>query len=185
MEYHPYPCAAPDPTVRPTLLYHIGQAGLSNGIPPITLCGPRSHCPSYPTVPCRIGGTSNGIPPIPLCGPRSHCPSYPTVQCRTGGTVQWNTTHTPVLPQIPLSYTTKAQTEASTTVKAGWVCHTFCHVELLIGQLSYKQKADIYVSHGYDTAKKKFSTVEKEKEARKQPPHGYVYMFAWLCFKLS
>ena len=52
-------------------------------------------------------------------------------------------------------------------------------VELLIGQLSYKQKADIYnVSHGYDTAKKKCSTIEKEKEARKQPPHGYVYMFA-------
>ena len=24
MEYHPYPCAAPDPTVRPILLYHVG-----------------------------------------------------------------------------------------------------------------------------------------------------------------
>ena len=26
--------------------------------------------------------------------------------------------------------------------------------ELLIGQVSYKQKAEIYVSHGYDAAKK-------------------------------
>ena len=48
-------------------------------------------------------------------------------------------------------------------------------VELLIGQLSYKQKADIYnVSNGYDTTKKKCSTIEKEKEVHKQPPHGYV-----------
>jgi len=35
-------------------------------------------------------------------------------------------------------------------------------VELLIGQLSYKQKADIYVSHGYDTTK--CSTLEKKKQ---------------------
>lgn len=47
-------------------------------------------------------------------------------------------------------------------------------VELLIGQLSYKQKADIYnLSNGYDTTKKKCSTIEKEKEVHKQPPHGY------------
>ena len=27
MEYHAYPCAAPDPTVHPILLYHVGQVG--------------------------------------------------------------------------------------------------------------------------------------------------------------
>ena len=48
-------------------------------------------------------------------------------------------------------------------------------VELLIGQISYKQKADIYnISKGYNTTKKECSTIEKEKEARKQPAHGYV-----------
>ena len=37
-------------------------------------------------------------------------------------------------------------------------------VELLIGQLSYKQKADIYnLSNGHDTTKKNCSTIEKEK----------------------
>ena len=96
--HHPYPCAAPDPTVRPILLYHVGQVGLSNGIPPIPLCCPRSHCPSYPTVPYRTGGTSNGIPPIPQCCPRSHCPSYPTGPCRTGGT----SNGLPPTPQILL-----------------------------------------------------------------------------------
>ena len=46
------------------------------------------------------------------------------------------------------------------------------NVELLIGHISYLQKADIYnISNGYDTTKKQCSTIEKEKEARKQPIH--------------
>lgn len=48
-------------------------------------------------------------------------------------------------------------------------------VELLIGQISYMQKADIYnISNGYDTTKKECSAIEKKPEARKQPAHGYV-----------
>jgi len=48
--------------------------------------------------------------------------------------------------------------------------------ELLIGQLSYKQKAEIYnVSQGYDTAKKQCSTIQTDtKKTRKTPAHGYV-----------
>ena len=47
--------------------------------------------------------------------------------------------------------------------------------QLLIGQISYKQKADIYnVSKAYDTTKKECSTIEKNKEERPQPVHGYV-----------
>ena len=46
-------------------------------------------------------------------------------------------------------------------------------VELLSGQMSYKQKADI--TKGYDTTKKVCSTVEKDKEVHKQPIHGYVH----------
>ena len=47
-------------------------------------------------------------------------------------------------------------------------------VELLIGHISYMQKADIIynISNGYDTTKKECSTIEKEKEAHKQPIHG-------------
>ncbi len=48
-------------------------------------------------------------------------------------------------------------------------------VELLIGQISYKQKADIYnVSKGYDTTKKQCSTIVKDKEPRRPPVHGYM-----------
>ena len=48
-------------------------------------------------------------------------------------------------------------------------------VELLIGQVSYQQKADIYnISNGYDTTKKYCSTTKKAKPANTQPPHGYV-----------
>lgn len=46
--------------------------------------------------------------------------------------------------------------------------------ELLIGQISYKQKADIYnVSRGYDTTKKVCTTIERSSEARLLPVHGY------------
>ena len=38
-------------------------------------------------------------------------------------------------------------------------------IELLVGQLSYKQKADIYnISNGYDTTKKECSTIPERKE---------------------
>ena len=48
-------------------------------------------------------------------------------------------------------------------------------VELLIGQVSYKQKADIYnLVNCYDNTKKECSTVKKEKLARKVPMHGLV-----------
>lgn len=49
-------------------------------------------------------------------------------------------------------------------------------VELLIGQISYKQKADIYnVAKGYNTTqKKKSSTKETSKSEHKPPIHGYV-----------
>ena len=45
--------------------------------------------------------------------------------------------------------------------------------ELLIGQISYKQKATIYnVSKEYDTTKKVCTTIEKEKEATPLSVHG-------------
>ena len=48
-------------------------------------------------------------------------------------------------------------------------------VELLVGQISYQQKADIYnISNGYDTTKKYCSTTKKAKPANTRPPHGYV-----------
>ena len=48
-------------------------------------------------------------------------------------------------------------------------------VELLIGQLSYKQKASIYnACKGYDTMKKECSTTVKEKKDRQPPVHGLV-----------
>ena len=47
-------------------------------------------------------------------------------------------------------------------------------VELLIGQISYKQKADIYnVSNGYDNAKKVCTTVARDAKPCKPPVHGY------------
>ena len=83
---HGNPMYHPDPTVRPILLYHVGQVGRPMEYHPYPQCCPRSYCLSYPTVPCRIGGMSNGIPSVPQCYPRSHCPSYPTVPCRIGVT---------------------------------------------------------------------------------------------------
>ena len=48
-------------------------------------------------------------------------------------------------------------------------------VELLIGQISYKQKADIYnVAKGYDNTKKVCSTIDKDIEPHRPPVHGYV-----------
>ena len=48
-------------------------------------------------------------------------------------------------------------------------------LELLIGQLSYKQKADIYnVYEGYDTTKKTCSSTNKETSSHKTPVHRYV-----------
>ena len=48
-------------------------------------------------------------------------------------------------------------------------------VELLISQLSYKQKADIYnVTKGYDFTKKQCSTTNAEKSQRKPPAHRYL-----------
>ena len=45
-------------------------------------------------------------------------------------------------------------------------------IELLIGQISYKQKADIYnVTKGYDNTKKTCSSIEKD-ESHKPPVHG-------------
>ena len=50
-------------------------------------------------------------------------------------------------------------------------------VELLIGQISYKQKADIYnISNGYDATKKQCSMTVKVNPVYSQPPHGYVNM---------
>lgn len=47
--------------------------------------------------------------------------------------------------------------------------------ELLIGQISYKQKADIYnVSKGYDTVKKECSTIERMIDGQQFPVHVYV-----------
>ena len=83
----------PNSTVRPILLYHVGQVGLpwESTIP---FWPNKSYCPSYPTVPCRIGGTVHGntlthsgppnptVRPIPLyhvgqVGPSMgiHCPT--------------------------------------------------------------------------------------------------------------
>ena len=46
-------------------------------------------------------------------------------------------------------------------------------VELLIGQISYKQKSDIYnISKGYDTTRKTCTTMEANQEAHKPPVHG-------------
>ena len=48
-------------------------------------------------------------------------------------------------------------------------------VELLSGQISYKQRADIYnVSKGYDTTKKVCTTIQRNEEAHRPPIHGYV-----------
>ena len=45
--------------------------------------------------------------------------------------------------------------------------------ELLIGQISYKQKADIYnISKGYDTTKKVCKTTETSQETSLPPVHG-------------
>ena len=52
-------------------------------------------------------------------------------------------------------------------------------VELLIGQVSYKQKADIYnIAKGYDTTKKFSSVTETEKSTHKTPVHGYNSLLA-------
>ena len=46
-------------------------------------------------------------------------------------------------------------------------------IELLIGQIAYKQKADIYnVVKGYDTVQKRSSTKEIGKTGHKPPVHG-------------
>lgn len=46
-------------------------------------------------------------------------------------------------------------------------------IELLIGQVSYNQKADIYnVVNGYDATKKNCSTIEKERENHMPSVHG-------------
>ena len=56
-------------------------------------------------------------------------------------------------------------------------------IELLIGQMSYKQKADIYnVEKRYDTTKKECSTIEKEKVPRKPPVHRYVFCVSLKSF---
>ena len=58
--------------------------------------------------------------------------------------------------------------------------------ELLIGQISYKQKADIYnASKGYDTTKKTCSAIEKNKEACQPPVHGYVKYFSMTILFLT
>ena len=45
-------------------------------------------------------------------------------------------------------------------------------VELLIGQISYKQKADIYnITNGYDVTKKSFKGDNQDKD-RVVPAHG-------------
>ncbi len=53
-------------------------------------------------------------------------------------------------------------------------------VELLIGQILYQQKANIYnVFKGYDTTKKYCAVTKNVKPAHSQPPHGYVYVFTY------
>ena len=56
-------------------------------------------------------------------------------------------------------------------------------VELLIGQISYKQKAEIYnVSKGYDNTKKVCTTTEGDegkKALHKPPVHGYDYIMIY------
>ena len=55
--------------------------------------------------------------------------------------------------------------------------------ELLIGQVSYNQKADIYnVVKGYDTAKKVSSTRETERSVYKPPVHGYEHPCPLKCW---
>lgn len=55
-------------------------------------------------------------------------------------------------------------------------------LELLIGQLSYKQKADIYnVYEGYDTTKKTSSRAKIEKPSHKTPVHRYVCQYIRIC----
>ena len=63
-------------------------------------------------------------------------------------------------------------------------------LELLIGQLSYKQKADIYnVYEGYDTTKKKCSTTKAERPLHNIPVHRcvcmYVCMYVCMCLNMS
>ena len=50
-------------------------------------------------------------------------------------------------------------------------------VELLVGQVSYKQKAYIYnLSKGYDTTQKECTTINKIKQPSRPPVHGYEYI---------
>ena len=63
-------------------------------------------------------------------------------------------------------------------------------LELLIGQLSYKQKADIYnVYEGYDTTKKTCSSTKTERPSHKTPVHRYVcqyvstYIHNYMCME--
>lgn len=54
-------------------------------------------------------------------------------------------------------------------------------VELLIGQISYKQKAAIYnVANGYDTTRKICTTLEKDEKHHKDPVHGYDSLLAYI-----
>ena len=47
-------------------------------------------------------------------------------------------------------------------------------IELLIGQISYKQKADIYnILNGYDTTKKGSVVSFADADEKKFPVHGY------------
>ena len=47
-------------------------------------------------------------------------------------------------------------------------------IELLIGQISYKQKADIYnILNGYDTTKKGSVASFADADEKKFPVHGY------------
>ncbi len=51
-------------------------------------------------------------------------------------------------------------------------------VELLIGQISYQQKADIYnVSKEHDTTKKYSAATKKVNPPRSQPAQGYVNIY--------
>ena len=50
--------------------------------------------------------------------------------------------------------------------------------ELLIGQVSYKQKAEIYnVSHGYDTAKKEHKNQSLKSSDNESTVHEHQQMF--------
>ena len=51
-------------------------------------------------------------------------------------------------------------------------------VELLVGQVSYKQKAYIYnLSKGYDITQKECTTINKIKEPSRPPIYRYEYMY--------